>query len=97
VFVGELNDQRRWDLSGGAARDFPRLFHIIQPNPRHIGEAVQDFHETVEAIESERARPFAQQWLSPEHRVDAATCEACEIRYSCGSFSDARRQRAEPL
>lgn len=97
VFVGELGDDRRWENSDGVARRFPDLFYIVQPSPSHIRRAMEDFHTTVEAIEAERAKPFSHQWAPPSHRVDAATCEACEIRYSCGSFGDAARQRAEPL
>ncbi len=97
VFVGELGDDRSWNLSGGVAKRFPELFYIVQPNPRHIQRAMEDFHETVEAIEAERAKRFAEQWAPPEHRVDMATCEACEIRYNCTSFKDAARQRSEPL
>lgn len=97
VFVGELGDDRRWEMSAGVARHFPNLFYIVQPNPAHIERAMDDFHQTVELIELERAKPFAEQWAPPAHSVDAATCEACEIRYSCASFGDAARQRKEPL
>jgi DNA helicase-2/ATP-dependent DNA helicase PcrA len=97
VFVGELGDDRWWELSSGVARKFPDLFYIVQPNPSHIKKAIGDFHHTVELIEAEREAPFSQQWAPPSHEVDTATCEACEIRYSCGSFKDAVRQRREPL
>jgi hypothetical protein len=97
VFVGELGDDERWRISRGVARRFPDLFYIVQPTPAHIRRAIDDFHGTVELIEAERAKSFSQQWAAPAHVVDEATCEACEIRYSCASFRDAARQRVEPL
>ncbi len=97
VFVGELGDDKRWGLAGGSAAHFPQLFYTVHPNPGDIDAAMSDFHHTVEAIEAERSANYSLQWQAPTHPVDLKTCEACELRYSCPSFSDAARQRAEPL
>lgn len=97
VFVGELGDDSRWRLAGGAARRFPDLFYTVHPNPADVAAAMSDFHHTVEAIEAERSANYSLQWQAPAHPVDLNTCEACELRYSCPNFSDGRRQRGEPL
>jgi len=97
VFVGELGDDIRWNDQRPYLGDYPRLIYTIHPNPNHIQAAMQDFHETVEAIEAERAKPYGDQWQPPEHKVDKDTCTACELRFRCDGFSDSQRQRAEAL
>jgi hypothetical protein len=97
VFIGELGDDDRWNRAGGDPSMFPRLVYPIHPIAKQIEMAMQDFHETVEEIEVERAKPYANQWLPPSHAVSIETCEACEIRYSCSSFKDGDRQKQEPL
>jgi hypothetical protein len=97
AFLGELNDDRRWALAAGDPASYPRLFYPIHPDPRGIDKALQDFHQTVEEIEMERARRYADQWNPPTHEVDLATCEACEIRFNCSNYAHAAQDRAHPL
>ncbi len=97
VFIGELGNDHTWDMAGGNALVYKNLIYVIHPHATRIAAAVTDFHNTVDAIETEREQPFHCQWLPPTHPVDRETCEACEIRYSCPRFTDASRQRTEPL
>lgn len=97
AFIGELGDDTRWAAAQSNLRAFPNLIYTIHPSPKHIQSAMDDFNQTVEAIEAERSKPYGEQWLPPAHRVDIKTCEACELRYSCSNFADAQRQRGEPL
>lgn len=97
VFVGELGDDRVWQRSGLAPTAFPRLIHRIQPSPSEIAAAMRDFHETVEAIEAEREKSYADQWHAPDHKVDEQTCEACDLRFNCSSYPGGARLRQQPL
>jgi DNA helicase II / ATP-dependent DNA helicase PcrA len=97
VFVGELDDDERWDMAKLDPSNFPRLVYPIQPTPKHVDLAVKDFHETVELIEAERIKPYDQQWQAPTHPVDRQMCEVCELRYNCANFTDGARQRTEAL
>ena len=76
---------------------FPKLLYVVHLHPKHIQRAMEDFHQTVELIEVEQAKPFGQQWLPPDHPLDMQTYEVCEIHYNCSRFPDANRQRGEPL
>ena len=97
VFVGELGDDKRWNLAAGNPSMFPHLIYPTHPNPKHINAAMSSFHKTVEDIEAERALPYAQQWDVPCHTVDEQTCEVCELRYSCDKFPNGATLRAEAL
>jgi DNA helicase-2/ATP-dependent DNA helicase PcrA len=97
VFVGELGDDARWDAANLDFRRFPDLVHTLHPDPGHIATAMRDFHEAVEAIETERLKPYSQQWQAPDHPVDKPTCEACELRYNCRAFPTGAAQRREAL
>jgi putative RecB family exonuclease len=97
VFVGELGDDTRWQAAKLDTAIFPRLIYPIHPTERHIRTAVHDFHSTVEIIEAELVKPYAQQWQAPTHDVDRQTCEACELRYNCNNFPTGAKQRKEAL
>ena len=71
--------------------------YYVPAIPGDIDVAMNDFHATVAAIETEHGKPFAQQWQAPVHDVELDTCAVCEIRYSCPKFGDAKRQRNESL
>ena len=97
VFLGELGRDGLWNEAQGDPSTFSRLFYVITPDPNHIDLALNDFHNTVDAIEHEKSQPYAEQWQAPEHDVDIQTCEACEIRYNCPQFERGEHQRNEPL
>jgi len=93
IFLGELEDDDRWEMAGGEPRMFPNLVYEVSPNPQHIEEAMQDFNGTVEAIEAERSLPYDQQWQAPEHEVPEQTCRACELRYNCAAYPQGANER----
>lgn len=97
VFVGELDDDKRWDPTDLDPSNFPRLVYPIHPTMKHVEVAIADFNNTVELIEVERAKPYNQQWLAPTHPVDQQMCEACELRYNCTNFPAGGKQRVEAL
>lgn len=108
VFLGELGRDADWAAArSNAARArglIMKAIYPIYPTPKHVERAIADFNRTVEHIESERARPYGDQWRAPgpAYVVDVATCEACELRYNCDYFrhsepARARREYAEPL
>jgi hypothetical protein len=97
VFVGELGDDKAWDAAGLDARKFPKLLHPVLPGAEEIRSALQDFHQTIELIESERVKPYGQQWFAPNHDVDDQTCEVCELRYRCDRFPRGAQLRKEAL
>jgi putative RecB family exonuclease len=97
VFVGELGNDKWWIAAAQDPTKFPKLIYPIHPVPRHVQQAVDNFHQTVEDIEVERAKPYEQQWLAPIHPVDKQTCEACELRFNCSSFPRSAIVRAEAL
>jgi putative RecB family exonuclease len=100
IFLGELDDDELWNLAikkGRGPGIFQHLIYPLHPSPTRVQAAMKDFHRTVELIEEERARPYAQQWAAPAHAVDEQTCEACDIRFSCPNFAQADKQRREAL
>lgn len=98
IFMGDFADEKEWELAQrDPSRHIPNYTYVVTPNPKHIDTAMNDFHQTVEAIEKERALPYPNQWAPPTHEVDKQTCEVCELRYSCTRFADAKRQRNEGL
>lgn len=97
VFVGELGEDRRWNPASPDLRAFPEMIYTIHPDPKHVNAALDDFHTTVEAIEAERSLSYGDQWHPPDHAVDQATCEACELRYNCPRCPNGLRERLEPL
>jgi hypothetical protein len=97
VFVGDLGDDTRWQVSQQIPSRFADLFYVVQPSAKMIGRAMSDFHATVEQIEAEREKCYSEQWQPPAHPVEMATCEACELRYSCSRFPQAAKQRGEAL
>ncbi|HEV7373538.1 MAG TPA: PD-(D/E)XK nuclease family protein [Pyrinomonadaceae bacterium] len=97
VFLGELDDDKRWDSARLDPSNFPRLVYPIYPTPKHVDVAIADFHQTVEFIEAERAKPYDQQWHAPTHPVDLQMCEVCELRYNCTNFIEGAKQRTEAL
>ncbi|MBZ4418755.1 PD-(D/E)XK nuclease family protein [Myxococcus sp. RHSTA-1-4] len=99
IFLGELDDDELWKLAlkGKGPGVFPRLFYPLHPSPVRVKAAMQDFHNTVELIEEERAKPYEKQWAAPSHSVEEQTCEACDIRFRCSSFPQASKQRRDAL
>jgi putative RecB family exonuclease len=97
VFVGELGDDRFFKRAQGDLAGNSHFIYPIAPVPDEVETAISDFHQTVEAIESERAKPYAEQWGAPDHPVEAETCEACELRFKCDSYPAGARLRAEAL
>jgi PD-(D/E)XK nuclease superfamily len=97
VFVGELGDDARWEAARNDPSMFPRLVYPVHPIPRHIENAMEEFHQTVEEIEFQRLQPYSQQWAAPppDYNVDKQTCEACELRYNCPYFAHADPNRAQ--
>jgi hypothetical protein len=96
AFLGEVS-QGRWDDAAPDPRHYPGLIYEVRPDSARVEAAMDDFHATVEAIEAERAKPYATQWLAPDHSVDAETCDACDLRYNCAAFAAGARLRAQPL
>lgn len=96
AFLGELGkapwDERTLDLS-----NYSSLIYVVDANPKHIGRAMDDFHNTVDEIEAERNLAYSAQWSAPEHEVENDTCVACELRYRCERFPQGQSQRKEPL
>jgi DNA helicase II / ATP-dependent DNA helicase PcrA len=98
VFLGELGDDQRYKDGNKRRGDYIQsLLYIFNPQRKRVEKAMQDFHDTVELIEAEHAKPYADQWLPPAHTVEEQTCEACELRYKCSSFPAGGSQRSEPL
>jgi hypothetical protein len=96
VFAGEL-DCDRWNNERPSLREFPRLVHVVAPTTDEMVEALTDFHHTVEAIEAERALPYADQWLAPDHEPGDETCPYCDLRFSCATFRFSATHRQIPL
>ena len=82
---------------GRTSGRYPRLIYTVHPHPHRIAFALAHVDATVEAIEAERTKPSADQADAPDHPVDRATGEACELRFYCACFPDGVRQRAEAL
>ena len=97
VFVGELGDDKRWTRAAGEPTAFKGLFYAVEPLRLQIDKAIAEFGCTVDEIELERSKPYADQWQVPTHLVDEQTCEACDIRFSCGRFAKALKERNQPL
>lgn len=97
AFLGELGKDP-WDPNDLDVVNWPKLLYVVDANPKHIAKAVNDFHDTVDAIEQERERPYSQQWLAPDaDTVEHDTCAACELRFRCDGFKTGQGQRKEPL
>jgi hypothetical protein len=97
AFLGELGDNAAWTAAAGDPRRIPQLFYVVPADAAAIQTAIHDFGSTVDSIEAELAKPYAQQWSAPTHPVDRATCDACDFRVSCPVYPDAGRQRTTPL
>src|SRR6185437_6201405 len=97
VFLGELGNDSVWKAAAGCPSAIPGLFHEVPFKGELIDRAMEDFRMTVRDIEVERELPFAKQWEAPDSPPGESTCNACEIRFSCSSYADAKKQRAEPL
>lgn len=97
VFLGELDDDDIWKRCSRDHRQFPSLFYTIDPQPRHIVKAINDFEKVVKEIEIEKSKPYSEQWLAPINAPDAATCDSCELRYNCERYERGHKQRKEAL
>lgn len=97
VFLGELADDDSYKLAKGKASRFPDLFYPVHPEVTKIAAVEKDFHDTVEAIEDDRAKGYENQWLAPTIAVDDQTCEACDLRYNCTNYATGGKLRNEPL
>lgn len=97
AFLGELGKDAKWDENNLDVGDYPKLLYVVDANPKHITKAMHDFHKTVDEIESERERPYMDQWTAPDHDVDHDTCVACELRFRCDSFPTGGSMRKTPL
>lgn len=91
VFMGELADEDAHAFAKGRASHFPKLFYPIDPNPDKIAAVEGDFHQTVENIEDDRAKPYEHQWAPPPSGSDAQTCAACDLRYNCAGYPEGLR------
>lgn len=97
VFLGELADNDSFKAAKGQASRFPGLFYPVHPDPSRMHEVETDFHDTVEAIEDERAKPYSLQWAAPLAPVDEQTCVACDLNCNCGAYPAGQKKRSEPL
>ena len=97
VFLGELADDDSYKAAKGKAFRFPTLFYPVHPDPARVHEVETDFHDTVDAIEAERALAYGAQWAAPTAPVDEQTCEACDLRTNCDSYPKGAKLRAEAL
>lgn len=97
VFLGELGDESSYKAARGEAARFPGLFYPVHPDPSRMHEVETDFHNTVEAIEGERAKPYAAQWAAPTTPVDEQTCVVCDLNCNCGAYPTGAKKRSEPL
>jgi hypothetical protein len=61
VFIGELGDDRYWEVAKDDPSRYLRFVYPIHPTPKHIDTAIRDFHQTVERIEEEKAKPYSRQ------------------------------------
>jgi hypothetical protein len=69
----------------------------VYPVPAHVNSAIQDFQQTVDDIEAERGKPYADQWLAPRTPPDPQTCEACDLRFRCAAFPSGGKLLQTPL
>lgn len=97
VFVGELDDDTRWTVAKADPTMFPSLIYVVHPHPSHIQTAMDDFHQTVEDIETERTKSYHLQWEAPTHSVKQQTCEACDLRFNCTNYATGAKRRSDPL
>lgn len=97
AFMGELGNSRSWAKAQGRLSAFPQLLLSIPFDRNGVAEAMTEFHETVDLIETERARPYPQQWAPPRERPSDETCEACELRFHCSSYPEGASLRRQPL
>ena len=77
----------------------PACRRVLQmgEDPARVHEVETDFHDTVDAIEAERALAYSAQWAAPATPVDEQTCEACDLRTNCDSYPKGAKLRAEAL
>lgn len=68
-----------WKPEGGPAEQ-PGLFFSVAVGAQEVSQAVTGFRETGRAILSARRQDA---WPAPQMLPDTATCDACDLRYSC--------------
>jgi len=65
-----------------SSEDRPGIFFSVSVAPHEVSKALSSFRETGRAILAARR---ADAWPAPaeSHLPDSATCDACDLRYSC--------------
>jgi len=74
-----------WTPDDGSS-DRPRIFFSVSVGEQEVSEAIAGFRETGRAILTARRRDT---WPAPSTLPDTATCDACDLRYSCAPASAA--------
>ncbi len=98
IFLGELGNNEHWKLFKDKPNMYPGLLYIVHRDSYRIEAALHSFHDTVESIEAELAKPYDQQWLAPPPgTVDEQTCEACDLRFNCDSYPKGKALQLQPL
>jgi hypothetical protein len=72
-------DPSFWKPDEGST-DRPRLFFSVSVGEQEVSAAITGFRETGRAILSARRQDA---WPAPSTLPDTATCDACDLRYSC--------------
>ena len=68
-----------WKPDDGSS-DRPKLFFSVSVGEQEVLEAIAGFRETGRAILRARRQDA---WPAPSTLPDTATCDACDLRYSC--------------